>query len=86
MNETWRRITKDPKELEYLHSVFSNKFFSESVGKMLEILLDEEESKETSTSQYKDPSWAYAQADRNGAKRMVRKLSALFNASNKLRS
>lgn len=50
---------------------------------MLEILLDEEESKETSTSQYKDPSWAYAQADRNGAKRMVRKLSALFNVKGK---
>lgn len=83
LNESWRRITKDPSELEYLESVFSNGFFQEAVGEMLRILLDEEESKETTTSQYKDPSWAYAQADRNGAKRVVRKMTALFNTKGK---
>lgn len=83
LNESWKRITKDPKELEYLESVLSNGFFQEAVDRMLGLLLDEEEGKETSTSQYKDPSWAYAQADRNGAKRIVRKMSALFNTKGK---
>lgn len=78
MNESWKSITKDPKELEYLHAIFSNPFFQEALGKMVENLLAEESRKETSVSQYDNPSWAYAQADRNGAKRAYRKLTSLL--------
>lgn len=79
MNESWKAITKDQKELEYLHAVFSNQFFSEAIEKMLQRLLDEEERKEESVKQYQDPSWAFSQADRNGYKRALRKVSSLLS-------
>lgn len=78
MNESWRGFTKDPREIHYLEGVISNQFFQAVVQRMLDNLLDEEERRETSVSQYDNPSWAYAQADRNGAKRAVRKLSSLL--------
>ena len=83
MNESWKSITKDPKELEYLHTVFSNGFFRDALEKMFMKLLAEEERKETSVKQYEDPSWAYSQADRNGYKRALRKMSSLLSIESK---
>lgn len=79
MNESWKSITKDPKELEYLHAVFSNQFFSHAIEEMISRLLSEEERKEASVKQYEDPSWAFSQADRNGYKRALRKMSSLLS-------
>ena len=81
LNETWYRITKDPKELEYIESVITNQFFSEALRVILEGFLEEEEKRETEVSQYESPAWAYAQADRNGAKRAYRKLLKILSPS-----
>lgn len=75
----WLR-DKTPKEQEAIkellkhNTLFINEFLS-----VLDKMESEELRKETTESQYDNPSWAYKQADSNGARRAYRKIRALFN-------
>lgn len=79
MSVTWKRVVPHPEDHQRVYELLKNPLLEEAVSALLDLLESEEISKETSTSQYDKPSWAYAQADRNGAKRAYRKLRSLFN-------
>jgi len=52
------------------------------LGRLLELLredLQSLENKETSSEAYECPSWAYKQADLNGAKRELKKIISLID-------
>lgn len=71
---------KSPKEKEDLEQILRNNTILRQA--LLEILTryeSEEGRSEISTSQYDNPSWAYKQADTNGAKRAYAKIRNLFN-------
>lgn len=67
---------KDKEELTYV--LQNNPTLIQAFLKILDRMEKEEGRHETSVSEYDSPSWAYKQADRNGAKRIISKVRALF--------
>lgn len=70
---------KDPKQIEAI------KFALENNTTLIETLKDilvefeaQEARAEWNAEQYDSPSWAYKQADRNGAMRVIQKIRNLF--------
>ena len=68
---------KEKSDLEYI--LRNNTILVSSLLKILTRYENEENRSEISASQYDNPSWAYKQADTNGAKRAYAKIRALFN-------
>lgn len=67
---------KDKEDIEYV--LRNNQIL---IQRLLEILdkYDQEEFRaEVSLSEYDSPSWSHKQADRNGARRALRKVRQLF--------
>lgn len=75
----WLSDIKDQKEKESMEFILRNNQIL--VRRLLEILekYDQEEYRaETSISEYDSPSWSHKQADRNGARRAIKKVRELF--------
>lgn len=71
---------KSPKEKEDLEYILrNNTILREALLEILTRYESEEVRSEISVSQYDNPSWAYKQADTNGAKRAYAKIRTLFN-------
>lgn len=67
---------KEKDELIYV--LQNNPILIQAFLKILDRMEKEEARSETQLSEYDNPSWAYKQADRNGAKRIISKVRALF--------
>lgn len=78
MQILWTSHLKDQKEKEDF------KLYVKSSGRVLDrlkqILKDKQEAIEKGKGEedYKNPSWAYLQADRNGAKRVLEEIISLI--------
>lgn len=70
------KTPEEKKDLEYV--LQNNPILFNAILDILDRMENEESRQETSSVQYESPSWAYQQADRNGAKRMINKVRALF--------
>lgn len=53
-------------------------FLRDTVLSILQRYEDEEIRSETTLAEYDSASWAYKQADRNGARRVLKKVKSLF--------
>lgn len=80
MHTEWKR-SFNPEEQEKLESILGNKFLVESFLKIIDRMIAEEEAMELSLKAYENPSWAYKQADLNGARRAYSKIKNLFKES-----
>ncbi len=67
---------KEKDELIYV--LQNNPILIQAFLKILDRMEKEEARSETQLSEYDSPSWAYKQADRNGARRIISKVRALF--------
>lgn len=78
LNSDWFRNTnsKQKEELEYV--LRNNSTLVQSILDILTRYENEELRSQISSSQYDNPSWAYKQADVNGARRALAKVRALF--------
>lgn len=75
----WSR-NKTDKEKEAIEFVLRNNVqLVQSILDIIDRYEKEEERAEMTLEAYESPSWAYAQADRNGARRALRKVKSLFN-------
>lgn len=75
----WRRDL-DEKTIEGIDFLIKNNLaFTEQLLKILDRYADEEERREITLASYDNPNWAYAQADRNGARRALQKVRKLFS-------
>lgn len=79
MSEGIKRFLKDPADQKRFLNVMQESLVQETLSKIFGALEQEIESKETSLAQYEEPSWAFAQADRNGARRNLRTLRKILN-------
>lgn len=70
------RSEKEKEDLEYV--LRNNTILIQSILDILTRYEQEEDRSEISPSQYDNPSWAYKQADKNGARRSLSKVKALF--------
>lgn len=78
LSSDWFR-DKTPKQKEEIEFVLrNNTTLIQSILDILTRLENEESRSEISSSQYDNPSWAYKQADTNGARRALAKVRALF--------
>lgn len=68
---------KEKEDIEYV--LRNNKILIGIFLKLLDRMEQEEIRAETNISEYDSSSWAFKQADRNGAKRAYRKIRTLFN-------
>lgn len=57
----------------------SNHTLVRAILKALETFEEQELLKETTSTDYDTPSWSHKQADRNGARRALKKVESLFN-------
>jgi len=74
----WTQHCKDEKEKEALLFILQNNRVL--IDRLLLILEKFEAEEDVLTTQdYDSPSWAYKQADRNGAVRSLRKVKKLFD-------
>lgn len=71
------RSGKEKEDIEYL--LRNNSVLIEAFLEILTRYEQQEIRSEISTSQYDNPSWAYKQADTNGARRAFAKVRALFS-------
>lgn len=63
-----------------IHGTLKNiPFLRETLLSIIQRYEEEESRGETTLSDYETASWAYKQADRNGARRAFKKVKALFN-------
>ena len=79
LQSDWFR-NKNPKQKEEIEFILRNNVLL--VSTILEILKryeDEELRSQITVDQYENPSWAYRQADINGARRAISKVRSLFN-------
>lgn len=67
---------KDKEELLYV--LQNNPILIQAFLKILDRMEKEEIRSEIQLTEYDSASWAYKQADRNGAKRIINKVRALF--------
>lgn len=68
---------KDPKERESIEYILRNNQIL--LTEFLRILDEYEQEEDVANlNDYDSASWAYKQADRNGAKRAIRKIRTLF--------
>lgn len=70
------RNSREKEELEYV--LRNNVLLKEAILSILETMKDTEERKEIRPDAYENPSWAYKQADINGAKRVIEEIRSLF--------
>lgn len=75
----WFSREKDPQLREQIIELLSNQLLRSTFLKILDRIEAEEERMEITLSAYDSPSWAYKQADLNGARRAYSKMRALFN-------
>ena len=79
MKTDWERdLTKEQIDV-IKYTLENNKVFVEKILSILDRMVDEEDRGELSLTAYDNPSWAYKQADRNGARRAYTKVKALFD-------
>lgn len=67
---------KERSDLEYV--LKNNTILIQAILDILTRYEEQESRSEISVSQYDNPSWAYRQADTNGAKRALAKVRNLF--------
>lgn len=78
LKSDWGR-NKSPKEKEEIEYVLrNNTILITAFFEILDRMEAEETRQEIQTADYDSPSWAYKQADRNGAKRAYDKVRKLF--------
>ncbi len=75
----WFKDKNEKQKTEIDFVIRNNPVLVQSILDILSRYEEEENRSETSSADYDSPSWAYKQADRNGAKRMVRKIKNLFS-------
>ncbi len=78
-SSAWTKNIKDPKERKELTEVLDSPYLRNNFLKILDAIQAEEERLETTLDTYDNPSWAYKQADLNGAKRAYNRIRSLFN-------
>lgn len=70
---------KNPEEVKAIKEALAhNVALREAVLSLVDRVEAEERRHEISLEEYNNPSWAYKQADRNGALRMLNKFRSLF--------
>ncbi len=67
---------KDKEDIEYV--LKNNQRPFKTLSEIVTRYEEEEARAEITTSQYDNPSWAYKQADRNGAMRVLKKIRSLI--------
>lgn len=72
-----KRCKTDEDKDSVLFALKNNRILINALLEILEEMESEEDS--LSTKDYDSPSWAYKQADRNGALRAIRKVKKLFD-------
>jgi len=78
LKSEWLR-GKSSKEQEEISTVLRhNTILIKSFLEILDRMEEQEHRQEIQSSDYDSPSWAYKQADRNGAKRALSKIRSLF--------
>lgn len=71
---------KTDKEKEDIESLLrNNTILVQTFLSLLDQMEEEELRGEITQKEYDNPSWAYKQADRNGARRAINKVKKLFN-------
>jgi hypothetical protein len=75
----WLRDKKasDQDAIEY--ALKNNPTLLQAFSDILDRYIAEEQRATESLVQYESPSWAYLQADRNGALRILKRIKGLFN-------
>ena len=77
----WFKYTKNDQERRELTQTINN---SRYILDLLERIIQDEitEEEKTKLDDYNSPSWAYRQADRNGALRVLRQILTLIKRTN----
>ncbi len=70
------KTAREKEEITYV--LQNNVLLREALFSILDQMREAEERKEIQSNQYENPSWAYRQADINGAKRVLQDVRALF--------
>ena len=70
------KTAREKEEITYV--LQNNVLLREALFSILDQMREAEERKEIQSNQYENPSWAYRQADINGAKRILQEVRALF--------
>ncbi len=70
------KTAREKEEITYV--LQNNVLLREALFSILDQMREAEERKEIQSNQYENPSWAYRQADINGAKRILQDVRALF--------
>lgn len=83
MNIEWLKQLPDKKLQEDIENLLRNTFVRETFLGIIMRMQEEEERIETSLKSYDNPSWAYKQADLNGARRAYNKIRSLFDLKSK---
>lgn len=73
----FKGMTKEQQE-EIRGTLKNIPFLKETILSIIKRYEDEEIRAETSLAEYDSPSWSHKQADRNGARRALRKVKTLF--------
>lgn len=75
----WFKDITDPQIRQHIEELLQNETFKEVFLKIIDELEAQEERIIYKLTTYDSPSWAYKQADLNGAKRAYRTMRALIS-------
>lgn len=70
------KTDKEKESIEYI--LKNNRILLDALIDVLNEFEQEEMSAEITLKEYDSPSWSHKQADRNGARRAIRKVKTLF--------
>lgn len=79
MRQIWLQALDDPTLKGDLEDLLRNTFIRSTLLKVINRMMAEEERMETTLAAYDNPSWAYKQADLNGARRAYTKMQGLLD-------
>ena len=77
----WFKYTKNEQErIELTQTINNSRYILDLLERIIRDEITEEEK--TKLDDYNSPSWAYRQADRNGALRVLRQILTLIKRTN----